>query len=111
MLGPFSRLSRALRSHKTLQRAAKRAARRRDVAWFSTAFECEVRQCSDGGLPPPREYLQPFDAGADLRQQQSREHTKRQGVRAAPHGWTVLTGHEYREQSGYLGLWLNSQLS
>lgn len=47
------------------------------------------------------EYLQPFDARADLRQHQSRDHTKRQDMRAAPHGWTVApayAGHKRRDE-------------
>lgn len=36
----------------------------------------------------PEGYLQPFDAGAELRQQQSREDAGGDHVRAEPHGWT-----------------------
>lgn len=91
--------------HKTLQPRSHTTACGVMTSPVLTAFKCKAvqwrRQEWDNGVSG--EYLQPFDAGADLRQQQSREHTKRQGMRAAPHGWTVLTGHEYREQSGYLG--------
>lgn len=52
------------------------------------------------------EYLQPFHARADLRQQQSREHTERQDMRADPHvgQWRQIT-----QDTNTKGL--NSQLS
>ncbi|KAG7222815.1 hypothetical protein INR49_016067 [Caranx melampygus] len=49
--------------------------------------------------------MAPFDAGADLRQQQSCEHAKRKDMRAAPHGWTVApvhTRHKYKGRFGFL---------
>lgn len=60
------------------------------------------------------EYLQPFDARADLRQHQSRDHTKRQDMRAAPHGWTVApayAGHKTQKTRWTSRLRLKGQRS
>lgn len=59
----------------------------------------------------PQKYLQPFDARADLRQQQSREHTERQDMRAAPHGGTVAAVHAGQKHKGQLGFWAQAQKS
>lgn len=80
-------------------------------SWCHLFWRSLKAKCKNGKTT---EYLQPFDARADLRQHQSRDHTKRQDMRAAPHGWTVApayAGHKTQKTRWTSRLRLKGQRS